>query len=177
MLLECHMDIQLVAAVDQNGALGKNGTMAWYVPQELRHFKTLTMGGVIIMGRITFESIGRPLPGRVSIVVSSKPSLAPATHPDTYWVKSIEAALALVERDWPDRKVWIGGGANVYAQMLARASAVHLSFMPFTIEGADVFFPPLDPTRWASIAVNTVLDETHKKTLFTYHRYERKTIQ
>lgn len=169
------MDIQLVAAVDQKGALGKNGTMAWYVPQELRHFKALTMGGVIIMGRVTFESIGRPLPGRISIVVSSKSSLAPATHIDTYWVESIEAALALAQRDWPERKVWIGGGASVYEQMLEKASAVHLSFMPFAIEGADVFFPPLDPTQWALVAENKVFDETHKRTLFTYHRYERKT--
>ena len=168
------MEIQLVAAVDRQGALGQNGTMAWYVPQELRHFKALTMGGVIIMGRVTFESIGRPLPGRVSIVVSSK-AAGPATHPDTYWVDSIEAALTLAKRDWPGRKVWIGGGANVYKQMLEKATAVHLSFMPFTVEGADVFFPPLDPAKWTSVATQEVLDDTDKRVLFTYHRYERRT--
>lgn len=168
------MDIQLVAAVDRQGALGKNGTMAWYVPQELRHFKALTMGGVIIMGRVTFESIGRPLPGRVSIVVSSKTAAAPATHPDTYWVDSIEAALALAARDWPERKVWIGGGANVYAQTLDQATAVHLSFMPLTVEGADVFFPPLDPSKWVSVETREVLDEADNRLLFTTHRYERK---
>lgn len=170
------MDIQFVAAVDRQGALGKNGTMPWYVPQELRHFKTLTMGGVIIMGRVTFESIGRPLPGRVSIVVSSRPapSPAPATHTDTYWVESIDAALALAQTNWPERKVWIGGGAQVYAQLLNKASMVHLSFMPLTIEGTDVFFPPLDPAQWSCVEVHDVVDETDQRVLFTYHRYERR---
>lgn len=168
------MDIQLVAAVDREGALGKNKTMAWYVPQELRHFKALTMGGVIIMGRVTFESIGRPLPGRVSIVVSSKPSTSPATHPDTYWVESMGDALAMARREWPEKPVWIGGGANVYAQMLDKATTVHLSFMPLTIEGADVFFPPLDPAVWVSVETKEVFDDAEHRLLFTYHRYERK---
>ena len=169
------MNIQLVAAVDRQGALGKNGTMAWYIPQELRHFKALTMGGVIIMGRVTFESIGRPLPGRVSIIVSSK-SPGPATHPDTYWVESMEAALALAQRDWPERNVWIGGGAKVYKQMLEKATAVHLSFIPVTVEGADVYFPPLDPSKWISVESKSVMDDTNRRVLFTYHRYERKAV-
>ncbi len=105
------MNIQLVVAVDNQGALGKNKTMAWYIPQELRHFKALTMGGVIVMGRVTFESIGRPLPGRVSVVVSSNapPDQLP---PDTHWVASIQEALALATAQYPDKTVWIGGGAR-----------------------------------------------------------------
>ena len=168
------MNIQLVAAVDRQGALGKNGTMAWYIPQELRHFKVLTMGGVLIMGRVTFESIGRPLPGRVSIVVSSKP--APETHPDTYWVSSIDAALSMAHQEFPERQVWVGGGAKVYAQMLDKASTIHLSSVPLSIEGADAYFPALDPLQWTCVETNDIVDGAQNKLLFTYRRYARAKV-
>lgn len=169
------MKIQLIAAVDCQGALGKNGSMAWHVPQELSHFKKLTMSGVIIMGRVTFESIGRPLPGRTSIVISRKPSHALETHDNTYWVPSIDAALALAQKQWPERNVWIGGGATIYEQLLEKATDVHLSCIPLRVDEADVFFPPLDPAVWISIATNEVLDEADKRVLFVYQHYKRKT--
>lgn len=166
------MNIQLVVAVDNQGALGKDKTMAWYIPQELRHFKALTMGGVIVMGRITFESIGRPLPGRVSVVVSTQapPAQLP---PDTHWVASMEDALALAASQYPDKTVWIGGGANVYAQMLGRAQRVHLSRIPLTVEGADAFFPTLDSAQWSLVSSQDVLHEADARVLFTYQQYER----
>lgn len=166
------MNIQLVVAVDNQGALGKDKTMAWYIPQELRHFKALTMGGVIVMGRVTFESIGRPLPGRVSVVVSSRvpPEQLP---PDTHWVTSIEEALALASAQYPDKTIWIGGGANVYAQMLDRAQRVHLSRIPLTVEGADAFFPALDSAQWKLVSSQDVLHESDARVLFTYQQYER----
>ena len=166
------MNIQLVVAVDNQGALGKDKTMAWYIPQELRHFKSLTMGGVIVMGRVTFESIGRPLPGRISVVVSSRmaPDVLP---PDTHWVASIEDALALAAAQYPEKPIWIGGGANVYAQMLPKAKRVHLSRIPLTVDGADAFFPTLDPTHWTLASSQDVLHESDARVLFTYQQYER----
>lgn len=168
------MTIQFIAAVDQAGALGKNGTMAWYIPQELRYFKSLTMGGVIIMGRVTFESIGRPLPGRVSIVVSSKP--APGTHPDTFWVTSLEEALTLAKKCYPDRTVWIGGGASIYQQALPLVDTIYLSQIPLKVQGADVFFPELNPLWWSLVESQDVMDNTNENVLFTTQRYQRKHV-
>ena len=80
------MDIHMIAAMDGQGAIGKDGTMAWYVPQELHHFKKLTMDGVLIMGRVTYESIGRTLPGRVSIIVSRGANPGHEAAPNMHWV-------------------------------------------------------------------------------------------
>lgn len=174
LLLDYGMTIQLVAAVDQAGALGKDGTMAWYIPQELRYFKSLTMGGVIIMGRVTFESIGRPLPGRVSIVVSSKP--APETHVDALWVNSLEEALNLARKCYPERKIWIGGGASIYQQALPLADVVYLTQVPLTVDGGDVFFPKLNPLWWTLADSQDVMDATDEKVLFTTQRYQRNHV-
>ena len=166
------MNIQLVVAVDNQGALGKDKTMAWYIPQELRHFKSLTMGGVIVMGRVTFESIGRPLPGRISVVVSSRmaPDVLP---PDTHWVASIEDALALAAAQYPEKPIWIGGGANVYAQMLPKAKRVHLSRIPLTVEGADAFFPHFDPGEWRETAREAHQADARNDFAFEFADYER----
>jgi len=170
MYTEC-MDIRIIAAVDKNSALGAHGQMAWYVPQELRLFKQLTMGGILIMGRTTYESIGAHLPGRISIVLSHNLDSGPDHVNDLYYVSSINDAISLARKIAPDRTIWIAGGAQIYEQCINMVSLIHLSHMPFEIDDADVFFPNMD-NKWRCVAQHPVWGNgqllfTHK----TYHRF------
>lgn len=165
------MDIHIIAAIDIAGALGKDKTMAWYVPQELRHFKKMTMDGVLIMGRVTFESIGRSLPGRVTIVVSSNP--APKHYPDTHWVTSMNEAIMFATAVYSGRRIWVSGGENVYSQMIDKVTHLHISRMPFKVDAPDAFFPSIDTDIWECVATKEVL-EKDGALLFTTFEYKRK---
>ena len=138
-------------------ALGARGQMAWHIPSELQHFKLTTLGGVLIMGRTTFDSIGgKPLPGRLTIVVSER-RYEQATS-NCAWVGSPKAALAYAKEHAPKQRVWVAGGAQIYDAMLAGADAICLSRVPFTIPEPDVFFPSIDPLRWKVAATYDHID-------------------
>lgn len=147
------MDVTAIAAVGRNGAIGHQGDVPWHIPEDWRRFKAVTMGGSLIMGRTTFEAIGRPLPGRTSIVVTRRPPaeaerdvlVADGTPPTrVIWVTSIEEALATAD---PNQKVWIGGGAVIYR--LAWPLTTHLDICEVDQSPeADAFFPEIDPAVW-----------------------------
>lgn len=136
------MAITLIAAVDDTGALGRQGSMAWHHREELRHFKEYTLGKTILMGRATYESIGRPLPKRRTVVLTKDKSF----HPGGVEVlHTFTNALAL---GYVLEELVVCGGASVYRQFLPEASKVVLSHVPLTVEGADVWFPKLQPGEW-----------------------------
>src|SRR6187401_2213584 len=135
--------LELIAAVAANGVIGKGGQLAWHLPDDLRHFKQLTMGHPILMGRRTYESIGRPLPGRRSIVIST--TLKERPHPEVWIAASLDDALKLIETD--PGPAFIIGGAVLYAAALPRADVLHLTELDDAVEG-DVLFPPFDRTQW-----------------------------
>ena len=158
------MTISIVAAVSRNGVIGANGGMPWRIPEDLRRFRKLTMGGVVIMGRRTFDSIGKPLDGRVNIVISRNPNFRPeegAQVGGEGWVggvggalgvgkaESLETALMVAEMAKRDAEVFIIGGGEIYALALREgvAERMFLTEVDLEVEG-DVFFPPFSRDEW-----------------------------
>ena len=143
--------IVLVVAVARNGVIGRAGRLPWRLPTDLKHFKALTMGKPVVMGRKTFASIGRPLPGRENIVVSRDPSFAaPGAHVCT----SVEQALALASRIGEATggdEIAVLGGRDIFEATLPRAARVYLTEVDAAPEG-DTWFPSLDPAHWVETA-------------------------
>jgi dihydrofolate reductase len=147
--------VSLIVAADERGGIGRDGGLPWHLPDDLRRFKTLTMGKPIVMGRRTWDSIGRPLPGRRSLVVSRQRGLA---IPGAEVVASFEEALHAAG-DVPE--VCVIGGAELYRAALPRADIVHLTRVHATVD-ADTFLPPLGPGEWAqSSCERRPADERH----------------
>jgi len=135
------MHISIVVAVADNGAIGKDNALLWRLPDDLKHFKAITMGKPIVMGRKTYDSIGRPLPGRSNIVISRQLNLA---IPGCIVVASLADAMKAAG---DVAEVTIIGGADIYRQILPSADIVYLTRVHASIEG-DVFFPALADSQW-----------------------------
>lgn len=143
----------------RNGVIGAQGSIPWHCPEELRLFRTITLGGTVIMGRRTYLSIGHPLAGRRNIVVSSTlPETAGITVVPSF-AAAVAAALAAAA------PIYYCGGALIYAQALARADAIYLSRMNEEAEG-DVFFPEIDLRIWQLVREEKFTDFVH----LHYHR-------
>jgi len=137
--------LSVVVAADERGGIGHAGGLPWHLPADLKRFKAITMGKPIVMGRRTWDSIGRPLPGRRSIVVSRQAGLA---IEGAEVVGSLEEALR-VASDAPESCVI--GGAELYRLALPMAGLVHLTRVHATVE-ADTFLPALDPSDWEEVS-------------------------
>ena len=141
------MTVTLVAAIARNGVIGVDGGLPWHLPDDLRRFKELTLGHVLVMGRKTYESIGHPLPGRTTIVVTRSPSwdsAAAEVRVAGSVSDAIEAAAAL------DDEVFVVGGAQVYAAALPLADRLELTWVDAEPEG-DTTFPELDVRDWLQV--------------------------
>lgn len=160
------MIVSLVAALDENRLIGSDNGMPWYLPADFRHFKKITMGKPVIMGRKTFESIGKPLPGRQNIVISRSGFVAEGV----FSVDSIDAALKLVANI---DEVMIIGGANIYQQMIGLADRLYLTHVNAVCEG-DAWFPELVLSEWD--ITNETKVESDEKNNFSFRivSYERK---
>ncbi len=137
----------IIVAMDKNRVIGKDGKIPWHLPNDLKHFRELTMGHVIIMGRKTFESIGKPLPGRVNVVLTRQKNYAPqgvVVH------HSLEDALS-VFADSP--KVFIIGGAEIYREALPLMDKLYVTEINAVIWQGDTYFPEIDNKIW-SLLVN-----------------------
>lgn len=130
------MEVIIIAAMAANRVIGRNGTIPWHIPDELQWFKAVTMGHTLIMGRATYESIGRPLPGRATIVLSREPG---RSFPGCATVASLPEALA---RCAGQEKVFIAGGAQIYAAALPLTDTILLNILDQEFAG-DTFFPPV----------------------------------
>jgi len=138
----------LVVAVSENGVIGRDGDLPWRLPADLARFKRLTMGHAMIMGRKTFDAIGRPLPGRVSIVLTRDRAWR-AIHDEVIAAESLDNALDYARQTEgvaSDPALVIGGG-EVYRLALPRADRVYLTRVHARVEG-DATFPELDPGEW-----------------------------
>ena len=136
------MRIVIVAAIGRNGVIGVDGGLPWRIPEDLARFKTMTMGHALVMGRATFDSIGRPLPGRSNIVLTRRQGWS---HEGVDTAGSVEEALAIAEHR--DQDVYIAGGADVYEQALEIADAMELTEVDAAPEG-DTYFPEVDWSVW-----------------------------
>ncbi|GJM61953.1 dihydrofolate reductase [Persicobacter diffluens] len=140
------MEINLIVATGKNRAIGLNGQMPWHLPADLKYFKKTTMGYPVIMGRKTFESIGRPLPGRLNIVVSRNKAYE-ASGCQT--VTDLPAAFALAEQENPKACFMIGGG-QLYHEILPHAHRVYITEIQESFD-ADTYFPELTE-EWKEIS-------------------------
>jgi dihydrofolate reductase len=145
------MKLALIWAMARNRTIGRHNALPWYLPEDLKYFKRVTLGKPVIMGRKTWDSIGRPLPGRANIVISRDAGFQAA---GARVVRSLEEALALAEKicliDGAQEAVVIGG-AQIYALALPRADRLYLTQVHADVEG-DAFFPPLDLSLWHECA-------------------------
>jgi dihydrofolate reductase len=143
--------IVIIAAVAGNGVIGRGGTMPWRLKSDMKHFRALTMGKPVVMGRKTYLSLSvKPLPGRTSIVVTRDPSF---TAPGVLVAQSLEPALAAARGDALRRgtDVMVIGGADIYAQALPLAGRLEITRIHMEPEG-DTHFPPIDPAVWREAA-------------------------
>ena len=134
------MNINIVVAIASNNAIGKNNELLWHLPNDLKHFKQLTTGHTVIMGRKTFDSIGRPLPKRRNIVVTRHQMSIVGCDV----VHSIEQALALCK---DEAEVDIVGGAEIYKQAMPFVNNIHLTIVHQAFE-ADAYFPEINMEEW-----------------------------
>lgn len=157
------MSLALIAAVAHNNCIGKDNTLPWHIPEDLRHFKELTTGKTVLMGRKTWESLPpnfRPLPNRKNIVITSQVAYSVPEGVEVF--TSIEAALSAHIHD----DVFVIGGAQLYKQTIDKADTLHLTEINESVDG-DAFFPTIDLTMWRETA-----RETHPTFSFvTYTRY------
>ena len=164
--------IVLVAAVARNGAIGVKGGLPWRMPSDLKHLRATTWGRPMIMGRKTFDSIGKPLPGRETIVVTRDQSFA---RDGVHVVRSIDAALALGHeraKAMGVDEIMVVGGAELYRATLDVADRIVLSEVDLAPEG-DAFFPALDMSRWREVSRETPPRGEKDDAAFTVRVLER----
>jgi dihydrofolate reductase len=159
--------VSLIAAVAQNGAIGASGGLPWRLPNDLKRFKAMTLGKPLIMGRKTFDSVGRPLPGRRVIVVTRD---ANWTRPEIEAAPSLEAALALAA-DAPE--IMIGGGGEIYRLALPLADRLYITEVALS-PAADTRFPDIDPAQWREIGREAGTRGPMDEADFTYVDYARQ---
>ena len=141
--------MKLIVAIDRNGAIGRGGDQPFYIPEDLRHFKAVTMDKAVVMGRRTFEALPRgPLPRRRNIVVSRRQDYGPEGV-EVYG--TLQAALSAAGDD-----AVVIGGAEIYRQALPMADTLELTVIDAVAEGADTFFPPIPLEQYRITAVETV---------------------
>src|SRR3978361_420580 len=138
------MIISDVVAIAENHAIGKNNQLLWYLPADLKHFKNITTGHTIIMGRKTYDSVGKPLPNRRNIIITRQDIAIEGCEV----VKSIEEALALSA---DEKEVFIVGGAEIYRQSIHLTDRIYLTIVHQKFD-ADTFFPAIDNTEWRETA-------------------------
>jgi dihydrofolate reductase len=167
------MSLALIVAASENNVIGRNNELPWYLPGDLQYFKAMTLGKPVIMGRKTFESIGKPLPGRDNIVISRQ---ADYSTQGIKVVASLEDAIALGQSinliNGAD-EIMVIGGAQIYQQALAIADRVYLTRVHRKVEG-DAYFPALNAQDWSEVAREDVAAEEPNPFDFSYLVLDRK---
>ena len=156
----------IIVAYDKNRLIGKEGGMPWHIPGELKRFRQLTENNVLIMGRKTYVSLGRPLPDRVNIVISRNENF---TADGCYTASSITGAIAMARLFWPDKDIFIGGGAQIYSRAIEMADVLYITEIDGEFEG-DTYFPAFDESLFVKET-----ESHHQSTVpYTYVTYKRK---
>jgi dihydrofolate reductase len=135
------VSISIIAAIGVNRELGRRGELLWRIPDDLKRFKALTMGHPVVMGRKTFESIGKPLPGRTNIVVTRNKGPSFAAQRTVLYADSLEEALAKARAAEGGEEIFVIGGAQIYEQALPYADRLYLTLIDASAADADALFP------------------------------------
>ena len=137
------MIVSLIVAMDECSGIGKNNRLPWHLPSDLMRFKRITMGHHLVMGRKTYETIGRALPGRVMVIITHQKGYSPN---GCTVVGSIQAAIKLAD-DHHENELFIIGGGSIFTQTIDLADKIYVTIVHSDV-GADVFFPKIDPDQW-----------------------------
>lgn len=159
--------ITIIAAVAENRALGKDNQLIWHLPADLKRFKQVTLGHHIIMGRKTFESLGKPLPNRTTIIITRNKNYK---QEGCIVVNSLSEAIKASKTD---ENPYILGGAEIYKQALEIADKLDLTFVHHTFE-ADAFFPEINNTIWEETERTSFNADEKNKYDYSFVSYERK---
>ena len=163
------MTISIIAAIGNNGVIGKDNKLPWDFPADMKHFQRLIMGKPIIMGQKTFESIGRPLPGRKNIILTRDDSFQP---PNCIIAHSIKEAL---EAAHPAKEVMICGGVSIYEQFLPCANRMYLTLIHHDFDG-NAFFPKFDYNNWQEKERIENQPDKENPYKYTFLNLERKKV-
>jgi len=161
------MIVSAVVAIAENYAIGKNNELLWYLPADLKHFKAVTSGHTVIMGRKTYDSIGKPLPNRRNVVITRKKDLL---IPGVEITHSVEEALELCGNE---AEVFVIGGAEIYQSALDRTDRIYLTTVQDSFE-ADAYFPEIDWEQWHETEIEKHLPDEKNKLAYTFSTLLRK---
>ena len=166
--MEIIKNMSIIVAVAENGAIGKNNALLWHIREDLKRFKTITTGHPVIMGRNTFLSIGRPLPGRKNIVITRHPE---KELDGCLMAGSLSEATALCD---PEEETFIIGGAQIYKEAMPCCSRLYLTRVHRAYEG-DTFFPKITAEQWKKTWQETYEKGENFPYAFSFENYVRKT--
>lgn len=160
------MNLTIIAAISQNRVIGRDNDLVWHLPDDLKRFKELTKGHHVIMGRKTFESVGRPLPGRTNILVTNQRDYK---APGCIIVHTLKEAILKAEND---SQPYVIGGGKIYEQALPMADTLELTYIHAEVDG-DTYFPEIDTKKWQIVAkVSHAADDQHEFA-FDFLTYQR----
>lgn len=164
------MTLSLIVAVSENNAIGKHNNLPWHLPEDLKFFKRTTIGKAVLMGRKTYESLGRPLPGRLNIVLTRNKDMAVPEGVLLY--DDLGAAIERLQKENAEEAFIIGGG-KVFAEAMPFVDRMYLTRVHTNIHDADAFFPAIDHTHWKQVwEEKHKADEKHQFD-YTFQRFER----
>jgi dihydrofolate reductase len=159
--------LSIIVAMAKNRVIGINNTLPWHLPADLKHFKALTMGHHIVMGRKTYESIGRPLPGRTSVVVTRNPEL---NIEGCVIAHSLDQAIAACDGD---DQIFVVGGAELYAQALPIADRLLITEIQMDVTG-DAYFPDFRRDEWQEISREVCSQQEPQPLEYHFAAYQRR---
>ncbi|WP_421949558.1 dihydrofolate reductase [Phaeodactylibacter xiamenensis] len=164
------MILSAIVATDKNGVIGKDDDIPWHLPADLKYFKRRTLNHHIIMGRKTFESIGRPLPKRTNIIVTRNPFFMVS---NCLVAGSLQEAIDLARNNGEDEAFIIGGG-TIYEQAMPLIDRLYLTEVDTEVENGEVFFPAVDPAVWSEVSSEAHQPDEKNPHAYTFKVLERK---
>jgi dihydrofolate reductase len=164
------MNISLVVAAADNNAIGKDNKLLWCLPNDMKFFKNVTWGMVVVMGRKTLESLGKPLKGRRNIVITRNADLRVE---GTVIVKDLDAALAAA-KEMDVKEVMVIGGGEIYKLALPKAKRIYITRVHFNPEDADTYFPEFSEKEWKLVSRKDYEADTKHAYAYSFQTWERK---
>jgi len=164
------MIVSIIVATSINHAIGKDNQLLWHLPADLKFFKTTTMGCPVVMGRKTFQSIGRTLPSRKNVVITRDKTFNADHQFDMLVVSSLDEALVKLHSE---KEVFIIGGGEIYKQSIDSVDTIYLTLVRTAIDG-DVYFPEIDTTKFELVWEEAHVADEKNKFDYTFQKFERK---
>lgn len=167
------MIISAIVAVDKHNAIGRDNNLPWHLPEDLKFFKRTTMGKPVVMGRKTFESLGKPLPNRLNIVLSRQENITLPEHVLHY--QDIDTAIRYLKEQGHD-EIFIIGGGKIFTETLPIIEQLYITEVDTVVADADVFFPHIDHSQWKLTWEEPHGSDEKHAFAYTFRKYERASL-